>query len=84
MAAPKSRRKNDQSVADALRALFKGARRTERLCEAFERSRTSMEEIMAGRNVPRDVRIIVGLLVACPIEHWPPRWRSALRTRREK
>ena len=66
------------AVANALRELFPGRRRTERLGKAFERSRTSIEEIMAGRNVPRDVRLIVGLLEACPDESWPPRWKEAL------
>ena len=78
MACPTSRRRDDQNVAEALREMFPGPRRTERLCRAFERSRTSMEEIMAGRKVPRDVRLVVGLLRACPAEHWPPRWKAAL------
>lgn len=74
---PVSRRKDDEAVAATLRKLFPGRRRTERLCEAFERSVTSMEEIMAGRKVPRDVRLIVGLLAACQIDDWPPRWKKA-------
>jgi lambda repressor-like predicted transcriptional regulator len=70
-------RRDDPTVAETLRLLFPGSRRTARLSKAFERSRTSMEEIMAGRNVPRDVRIIVGLLRSCPREHWPHRWKEA-------
>ena len=77
MADPKSRRADDQAISDALRRLFPGRCRTARLSAAFERSRTSIEEIMAGRRVPRDVRLIVGLLVACPVDDWPPRWRAA-------
>ena len=77
MSDPISRRRDDEKVAAALRDLFPGKRRTERLSEAFERSRTSIEEIMAGRKVPRDVRLIVGLLVACPVDDWPPRWQKA-------
>lgn len=78
MSAPKSRRKDDAEIARLLREMFPGRNRTERLCRVFERSRTSMEEIMAGRNVPRDVRLIVGLLRACPREHWPARWLRAV------
>lgn len=77
MAAPTSRRKDDAEVARLLREMFPGRNRTERLSRAFERSRTSIEEIMAGRKVPRDVRLIVGLLRACPTEHWPTRWQRA-------
>lgn len=80
MAAPTSRRKDDAEVARLLRDMFPGRSRTERLSRAFERSRTSIEEIMAGRRVPRDVRLIVGLLRACPHEHWPARWRQARET----
>lgn len=69
-------RRDDQSVAAHLRRLFPGKRRTDRLGRAFQRSRTSMEEIMAGRNVPRDVRLIVGLLAVCPPEFWPPVWQE--------
>jgi hypothetical protein len=29
-------------------------------------------QIMTGRKVPRDVRLIVGMLAACPIEHGRP------------
>ena len=74
---PLSRNKDDAAIADALRRLFPGRRRTHRLCAAFERSETSMEQIMAGKNVPRDVRLIVGLLVSCPVEFWPLRWQEA-------
>ena len=77
MNSPVSRRKDDEAVAAILRRLFPGKNRTARLCRAFERSRTSMEEIMAGRAVPRDVRLIVGLLVSCPKDHWPQRWAEA-------
>lgn len=77
MADPKSKRQDDAAIAEALRRLFPGKSRTERLSIAFERSRTSIEEIMAGRRVPRDVRLIVGLLVSCPSEWWPPKWQAA-------
>lgn len=79
--SPHAHRRDDAAVGAALKLLFPGRYRTTRLARAFERSRTSIEEIMAGRRVPRDVRLIVGLLVACPPDLWPPKWQDA---RREK
>lgn len=72
--SPAAHRKDDAEIARLLREMFPGRNRTQRLSRAFERSRTSIEEIMAGRKVPRDVRLIVGLLRACPYEDWPIRW----------
>lgn len=82
--SPQSRRRDDPAVAASLRKLFPGRDRTSRLATAFERSRTSIEEIMAGRNVPRDVRLIVGLLEACPFDEWPPRWKQARSQHRDE
>jgi len=72
----RARRRDIPDLGARLRALFPNARPlAKHLGLALGRGHSSIEDILAGRNVPPEVEMIVELLEAVPRASWPMRWR---------
>ena len=71
------RRVDDRSLPGRLRALFGSAGLTPRLMTAMGRGHSSVEDMLAGRNVPPEIVWLVECLERLPVSHWPMQWQLA-------
>ena len=72
-----SRRYDIPGFGERIRALFPQVKSVARYLGAvLGRGHSSIDDILAGRNVPREVEMIVELLEATPRDNWPMRWRN--------